>query len=318
VEGLNFRRVEAIHPHWTGFLKLSNTDNKAEHERHGSKATYEISNRTLTVFWERFKPDVFQQVSRIYIHQDLLKDALSLDHIIAVKIRDLHVVARRISVELPDSDYEVSLRLNTSDIPTFEQVFVSLEYESLNLPKSAEVIVDLGANIGLAAVFFGLRYPSARILCVEPEAGNFAALVRNTEALGDRVRNQHAAVWTKDGFVNLHTESESGSPLGAWGVQVSDRKTGSTVMTKSCKVATLFDEAGFDRVDILKIDVEGAELEVFSESAHEWLPRVDLIIIETHERFRPGSDEAVRKAVRPMFEELPRRGENLFFRRARP
>ena len=47
-----------------------------------------------------------------------------------------------------------------------------------------------------------------------------AALVRNTEARGDRVQNQHAAVWTKDGFVNLVTENESGSPLGAWGEQV--------------------------------------------------------------------------------------------------
>ncbi|HTC09363.1 MAG TPA: FkbM family methyltransferase [Acetobacteraceae bacterium] len=317
VESLDFRRVEAIHPHWTGFLKLSNTNNEAELEGYDRKATYEIANETLTVFWEGLKPDVFLPVSRIYIHQDLLIDTLCLERVGAVKIRDLYVVARKISVELPGGDYEVILRLNTSDIPTFEQVFVNREYDSLNLPKSAEAIVDLGANIGLAAVFFGLRYPNARILCVEPETDNFTALVRNTEALGDRVLNQHAAVWTKDGLVYLHTESESSSPLGAWGVQVSDRKAGSSGMTKSCKMATLFDEAGFNRVDILKIDIEGAELEVFSDCVHEWLPRVDLIIIETHDRFRPGSDEAVRKAVHPMFEELPRCGENLFFRRTR-
>jgi hypothetical protein len=68
-------------------------------------------------------------------------------------------------------------------------------------------------------------------------------------------------------------------------------------------------------VDILKIDIEGAELEIFSDGADEWLPRIGLIIIETHERFRPGSEAAVRKALWPMFEELPPSGESLFFRR---
>jgi hypothetical protein len=78
---------------------------------------------------------------------------------------------------------------------------------------------------------------------------------------------------------------------------------------------TLLDQAGFHHVDILKIDIEGAELEVFSNGAEEWLSRVNLIIIETHDRFRPGSEEAVRKAVHPMFDELTPSGESLFFRR---
>jgi hypothetical protein len=74
-------------------------------------------------------------------------------------------------------------------------------------------------------------------------------------------------------------------------------------------------EFGGREVDILKIDVEGAELELFSANVSAWLPYVKLITIETHERFRPGSEIAVRKAVAGTFEELPRVGENLFFRR---
>lgn len=61
----------------------------------------------------------------------------------------------------------------------------------------------------------------------------------------------------------------------------------------------------FAVVDMLKVDIEGAELEVFSQAAAEWLSRVNLIIVETHDRFRPGSDSAVRKAIQPAFEELP-------------
>jgi len=86
-------------------------------------------------------------------------------------------------------------------------------------------------------------------------------------------------------------------------------------MSKCFKLSTLLDQAGFYNVEILKIDIEGAELEVFSNGAEEWLSRVNLIIIETHDRFRPGSEEAVRRAVHPMFDELAPSGESLFFQR---
>jgi FkbM family methyltransferase len=195
------------------------------------------------------------------------------------------------------------------------QIFLRLDYASPLLPKSAEVIVDLGANIGLATVFFGTRYPEARILSVEPEAANFAMLAANTAALGDRVQRRQAAVWTRDGFVKLRTQDDQGRPLEAWGVQVADETEKPEANVACNKLTTLLNNANFHEVDILKIDIEGAELEIFSESTFEWLPRVKLILIETHDRFRPGTESAVRFALLSRFEELPRSGENLIFRR---
>ncbi len=173
----------------------------------------------------------------------------------------------------------------------------------------------LGANIGLATVFFGIRYPEARILAVEPEEANFAALASNTAALGDRVKKYHAAVWVKDGVANLHTEDPGGISLGAWGVQVSDNLARAGKTTPCYRLATLLGNAGFSSVDILKVDIEGAERELFSYAVADWLPRIKLIIIETHDRFRPGSEATVRKAISPMFREQPKWGENLIFRR---
>lgn len=314
----NFRRVQAIHPQWSGFLRLSNEDHLAVHEGHGSKGTYQISGQTLTVSWEKFSPEVFVELSGIYVHERLLPDLPKAEHLFAISIGNKPFAAVKASVLVPNSDYEVSLRLRTSDIPTFIQVFVGREYESPNLPQIANVIVDLGANIGLATVFFGLKYPAATIICVEPEDANFATMLGNIDALGDRVQKRQAAVWKTDGFINLHTESESGESLDAWGVQVSDRVDPSNKTTQCYKLATLMDEVGIATVDILKIDIEGAELEVFSSGTDEWLPRVRLIIIETHDRFRPGSEHAVRNALQADFEELPRSGENLFFRRKSP
>ncbi len=175
--------------------------------------------------------------------------------------------------------------------------------------------MDLGANVGLASVFFGLKYPHARILAVEPEASNHAAMLTNLAALGDRVQTRLAAVWVRDACVNLHTEDEHGVPLGEWGARVSEQPAGSGKTTKCFRLKTLLDEAGFATVDILKVDIEGAEREIFVSEPEEWLPRVNFIIVETHDRFRPGSEQAVRLTLRPMFEELPARGGTLFFRR---
>jgi len=315
VTGLNSTKVNAIHPNWTGVLQLSGSGRSVVHEGHGSKGTYTLSNDTLTILWDKFAPDVFINVSGLYLHQTVLSKLPDIEHIAAVKVGGKIARASKVSILLPDHDYEVCLRLGTTDVPTFVQVFVNSEYETPYLPETAEAIVDLGANIGLATVFFGTRYPGAKILSIEPEAGNFTMMLANTAALGDRISRRQAAVWTRDGFITLRTEDTEGRPLGAWGVQVDD-ETPRPAATVAChKLATLLDDAGFDSVDILKIDIEGAELELFSESVVEWLPRIKSIIVETHDRFRPGADAAVRNAVGPMFEELPRSGENLIFRR---
>jgi FkbM family methyltransferase len=311
----NFTRVRAIHPYWNGFLRLSNTDNIVIHEGHYSTGTYDISSEKLTIFWHKYNPETFFLIQGVYVHETIVSDAPNLEQILVFRFKEGKVLASKISVVLPESNYEVTLRLQTSDIPTFNQVFGSYEYESTNLPSTVDTIVDLGANIGLATVFFGLKYPKARILAVEPEPHNFAAMIANTQALGTRVQTLSAAVWTNDGNVSLDTESKDGSSLGAWGVQVSEITKKSCKTTKCYKLETLLDIAGFSAVDILKVDIEGAELEVFSKNASKWLDRVKMIIVETHDRFRPGSDDAVRKAVSQMFEELPRSGENLFFRR---
>jgi hypothetical protein len=78
---------------------------------------------------------------------------------------------------------------------------------------------------------------------------------------------------------------------------------------------TLLAIADIQHVDILKVDIEGAELELFKSRPDHWLDRVNMVIVETHDRFRPGSETAVRDALKEKFEEAPRNGENLFFLR---
>jgi FkbM family methyltransferase len=311
----DFTSVRALHPDWGGYLNISHIDNSVNLNGEASRGTYTLSQNILTVYWETFPPDTFHNCSGIYIHRDLLVGIPNVHKLLTVAIRSSLVTATKVSVIVPDADYEVTLRLDTSDSQTFEQIFIDKKYESPNLPASAHTILDLGANIGLATVFFGIKYPEASILSVEPDDSNCRLTIDNAAALGSRVRILQAAAWTNDGLINLHSEGEDGLPLGAWGIQVSGRVGANNKTAKCASVRTLIDAANFDRVDILKIDIEGAEQEIFSQGAEEWLPRANLVIVDAHDRFRPGTEEAVRRVMQPMFEELPRSGETLFFRR---
>ena len=228
------------------------------------------------------------------------------------------ISAAKISVPVPGFDYEITLRFGTSDIAAFQQVFVDREYQSGNLPSEASVIVDLGANIGMATVYFGLLYPKARILAVEPEADNFVLLCLNAAGLGARVSYENAAVWREDGTINLHTQDTTGHQLGAWEIRVSEGQDHAAGTVRSYRLETLLHRAGIVKVDILKIDIEGAEMELFEHNPETWLDKVRLVIVETHDRFRPGSEATVRAALREQFEELPPVGENLHFRRRNP
>lgn len=297
---------------------MSPRDGFVVHEGHDSKGRYELTDGILAIYWEKFPPEVFVEVAGSYISQSLLRLAPGLERMNAVRIGEQPLLPTRVHVRLPNASYEVGLRLHTSDVPTFAQIFIEEQYNSPSLPATANNIVDLGANIGLSAVFFGLRYPQARILCVEPDGENFSAMTSNIAALGDRVYKMQAAVWTRDGVVNLRTEDTRGQSLGAWGVQVGDAPSASGHRVACYTMETLLKMAMFDTVDILKVDIEGAEREIFSENTERWLPRVNMVVMETHDRFRPGSEEAVRSALGAQFKELPRCGENLVFLRVAP
>jgi FkbM family methyltransferase len=125
--------------------------------------------------------------------------------------------------------------------------------------------------------------------------------LRNIKTL-ERVISYQAAVWTHDGEIGLRTEDEAHRSLGAWGVQVTAAPRSDEISVPCYRLATLLDLAGFQEVDILKVDIEGAELELFSGGMDDCLDRVKMIIIETHDRFRPGSEAAVRKALEPVYD----------------
>jgi FkbM family methyltransferase len=304
--------VKAIHPDWSGYLALSEVDDTVYHQ--ADKGIYEARVTELLVNWDRFNPDLFLKVGDMFIHQTLAESAPALTSLGALAIGNDLFQVKKVTIFVPDIG-EVTLRLGTSDQPTFAHVFQHEEYNSPNLPPLARTIVDLGANIGLSALYFATRYPDARIVVIEPDRSNYDLLLANVASFSGRIKGERAAAWWRDDTISLLSKDTAGNALAKWGLQVSDiRKSSDRVPAYG--IGTLLDKFGLTEVDILKVDIEGAELELFSMGDLSWLNKIRLIIVETHERFRPGGEVAVRQALKGGFVELDRRGENLYFSRA--
>jgi FkbM family methyltransferase len=219
----------------------------------------------------------------------------------------------------PAAKLPFSLRIGGSDSPTYEQVFLQHEYdfEAVTPPK---VIVDAGANIGLAAICFASRFPDARIIAIEPEAGNFKLLQQNVAGYPN-VHAIQAALWNENSSVEIIDPG-----FGSWAFMTQERPSSATTAgngslnkgalqsVRALTVATLMQEFGLKHIDILKIDIEGAEREVF-EAAQPWINQVGAMIVELHDRMKPGCSASFEAASKG-FEKRWTRGENWYVSRA--
>jgi FkbM family methyltransferase len=180
--------------------------------------------------------------------------------------------------------------------------------------EPVDVVMDLGANTGLASIFFAQQFPRARVIAVEPDPDNFRLLQRNA-AGRPRILPIQAAAWAEDTTLYLQKHDASGNSMGAWGVRTIVAPTNEAHAVEALSIATLMRRAGVASIDILKVDIEGAEMELFSHNVEEWLSGTRCVIIETHNRFRPGSDQRVSERLAADFQELQRMGENRVFLR---
>ena len=201
------------------------------------------------------------------------------------------------------------LRCPSSDAAVYDQIFLKREYDfKERFPP--QVIIDAGANIGLASVYFAIRFPDARIIAIEPEDSNVELLRLNTRDYTNVVV-VHGALWSRD--EQLHVIDHR---LGKWGFMtapIDDKSPQGDVInqeTRGMTVPSLLKAYGIGHVDIFKIDIEGAEKELF-EHCETWIGKVDALIVELHDRMKPGCSDSFNTGASG-FEMKWRRGENEF------
>jgi FkbM family methyltransferase len=169
------------------------------------------------------------------------------------------------------------LRKRTSDIRIFEQVFLIKEYDFqlAHLP-SPQVIVDAGANVGFSSIYLAEKYPTARIIAIEPEPTNYAMLLRNIEAYPN-ITPLKAALWPRKCYLEIRNPEAA-----KWAIQIKESEEDSPTAISAITINDILTLANCAQIDILKLDIEGAEKELFEENYESWLGRVKVIIIELH------------------------------------
>lgn len=183
------------------------------------------------------------------------------------------------------------IRPRTSDLRVFDQIFIAENYH-LPFAVPAQLILDLGANVGYASVYFARHYPDARIIAVEPESSNFRVLARNIEPYPNVIAIE-AAIWPRAEQLAV---DKSGPE---WGFRVTANGTSEMPSVKGITIDEVLARwSGGAPVDLLKIDIEGAEKELFSAPCDSWLARTRLIVIELHDQMVPGCEKALERITR--------------------
>jgi FkbM family methyltransferase len=174
-----------------------------------------------------------------------------------------------------------SYRSGTTDLLVLEQVFLDREYH-LEPVHPVEYVVDLGSNIGVTAMYWAQRYPRAKLVLVEPDPDNFKLLRKNTAAFRDRCLLLQAAVSNQRGQASFFRSSREYNHSM---IRMDDCV--SEIQVRALTVSDVIDAAGFPRVDLLKMDIEGGE-ELVMPTIRQWKHIPRSLIAEVH----PPYDDA--------------------------
>lgn len=207
-----------------------------------------------------------------------------------------------IKIKVPFLKHSLYLRSGTSDISVFNQIFLHGEYEN-KYRIVPNIIVDCGANIGLSSVFFINEFPNARIIAIEPEKSNFEMLLKNAEKY-QNIECLNYGIWSKS--CNLLIEN-NGS--GNWGFTTKEVDFDDDRVIKSISIEDILALKDIDYIDILKIDIESAEKEVFENISKELLNKVRVIIIELHDRMKRNCSKTFFDSIADYNYDLEFKGE---------
>lgn len=192
---------------------------------------------------------------------------------------------------VPSIPYPLSLRKNSSDYETFYQAIVHNQY-LFNYPIKPELIVDGGANIGLASIAFKSMFPDATIIAIEPDKENFDYLNKNLQPYS-KIHTLNAGIWNKKANLSISDKYN----YGKWGMITEEIETKTEDSIDAITIDGIMQYFNFNRIDILKLDIETAEREVFTSGYEKWLPKVKVIVIELHDSMSKGTAMPFFKAI---------------------
>jgi len=197
------------------------------------------------------------------------------------------------------------IRKGTTDIRVFTSIFI-LRDLSIKLNFEPKLIIDGGAYTGLSTMFYATKYKNAKLVAVEPENSNFKVLEINTKNIENVIRIK-AGIWNRNCSLKV-VDRETGK----WGFMLKEVNGGEGDI-EAITIEEILKQTGFKEIDILKLDIEGSEKEVFSQNYFSWLEKTKVLVIELHDRFKEGCTDAVLKAIDPDKWKRISKGDKMIF-----
>lgn len=163
------------------------------------------------------------------------------------------------------------------------EVYKDRVYSSILDGKKDLTILDIGANIGITAHYFSQF--AKKVVAVEPYPAHFVCLSKMIEFNKlDNVVAVNRAIFLKEGVFHLYENKNK--TMNSLHMAVSNQQmggTGNSIPVQAITLKQLMDENKIEDVDLMKLDIEGSEIEVFSSlSFKEVAPRIKTIVTEVH------------------------------------
>jgi FkbM family methyltransferase len=179
-------------------------------------------------------------------------------------------------------DSRMGFHVSHFDRPTlnhlYREIFARQHYY-FRADSQAPVVMDCGANLGMASLYFKWLYPESRIQAFEPDPATFKLLRENVARNHLDIQVHNCALWDQDTEVDFYVDSENPGTL-VMSTEES-RSRGVPIKVPGRKLSEFIEGP----VDFLKLDVEGAEHRVLCdlESAGK-LPNIRQMVVEYHHR----------------------------------
>jgi FkbM family methyltransferase len=151
------------------------------------------------------------------------------------------------------------------------QEFFAQQRMKFKAATSTPLIIDCGANVGVSVLYYKSLYPQAKVICFEPDPAVFACLQENLQAnkITD-VECRAEAVWVHGDGVSFGSEGADGGSI---------LREANAVRLPSVRLKEVLEQ--HPKIDLLKIDIEGAEVPVLLDCAAA-LKRVNYLYVEYH------------------------------------
>ena len=160
---------------------------------------------------------------------------------------------------------------SASTVFMYKEIFENEIYK-FKTKHASPSILDCGANIGMSLIYFKKLFPQAKITAFEPDKKIYDICVKNVKAFGlSDVTVLNLALWKEKTTIQFYSEGADGGRLAR------SEDTSNLVEVKTCLLSDFLKQP----VDLLKIDIEGAEYEVLEESK-PYLHNVERIFVEYH------------------------------------